>query len=170
MELEWSIARKFSTKCAQTKNENESEEPSTPRALGRWFLSIPRTRPGRNQHFYGQLHGRCPRKSRAPLLRKSDLRKRSPHPLPAPQPTRQAGGLLPRERGDARAVTGNFMLSGVAPPHGDLRQNSLHHFTRNIGQAVVAALGAEDHAGMIDSKLLQNRRLQVMHVHRVLGD
>src|SRR6266568_5381991 len=51
-----------------------------------------------------------------------------------------------------------------------LRQNSLHEFTRNVGQAVVAALGAEDHAGMIDSKLLQDRRLKVMHVHRIVGD
>src|SRR5206468_7374312 len=40
-----------------------SETPhqhSTP--LGRWFLSIIRARPGRHQHFYGQLYGRCPRK------------------------------------------------------------------------------------------------------------
>ena len=32
-----------------------------------------------------------------------------------------------------------------------LRQDPLHEFTRNVGQAVVAALGTEDHAGMIDS-------------------
>src|SRR6266536_1656131 len=42
------------------------------------------------------------------------------------------------------------------------RQNRVHHFTRYIGQAIVAALETEGQASMIDSELLQDSCLEIM--------
>src|SRR5439155_19432452 len=48
-------------------------------------------------------------------------------------------------------------------------QNSLHHLPGNIGQPVIAVLKTEDQACVVDAELLQDVRLKVIHVHRVLG-
>src|SRR5439155_26857661 len=48
-----------------------------------------------------------------------------------------------------------------------LCQNGFYGVTRNVGQAVVAALESVDQTGMIDPKLLEDCRLEIMHVHRV---
>ena len=49
-----------------------------------------------------------------------------------------------------------------------LCQNVLHHVAVNVGQAVVAALEAERQPGVIDAQLVQDRRLQVVNVNRIL--
>src|SRR5690606_3087677 len=49
-----------------------------------------------------------------------------------------------------------------------LRQNVLHHLAMHIGQAEVAPLEFERQPRVIDPQQMQDRRLQVVNVDRIL--
>ena len=49
-------------------------------------------------------------------------------------------------------------------------QNLLHHVAVHVGQPEVAALEAEGQAGVVEAQQVQDRRLQVVDVDRVLDD
>ena len=51
-----------------------------------------------------------------------------------------------------------------------LCQYPLHDFARDVGQAEVAALELVGQLFVVDTESVQHRRLQVVHVHRVLDD
>src|SRR5688500_8587420 len=48
------------------------------------------------------------------------------------------------------------------------RQNVLHHVPMHVGQPVVPTLKLVREPLVIDPELVQNRRLQIMHVYAVL--
>ena len=49
-------------------------------------------------------------------------------------------------------------------------QEFLHNFARDIGEAEVPALELVSESSMIDPEAMQDRGLQVMHVHRISHD
>jgi len=51
-----------------------------------------------------------------------------------------------------------------------LRKNSLHDFTMYVCQTEIAALMSEREAFVVDSELLQNRRIEVMNVDGIFVD
>src|SRR5438876_5309106 len=51
-----------------------------------------------------------------------------------------------------------------------LRQNCLHHLTMHIRQPEIPPLEPIRQPRMVDPQAVQNRRVEIMHVHRVLHD
>ena len=68
--------------------------------------------------------------------------------------TRQAGAWRSRE----------------ATPVSLRAQKLVHHFSVNVGQAEVAALESVSQPGVIDAETVQNRRVQIVNVHRIARD
>jgi len=54
--------------------------------------------------------------------------------------------------------------------HDALCRQVLHHFTVHVPQPVVAALELERQSHVIDPRQVQDRRVQVVHVHPVADD
>ena len=51
-----------------------------------------------------------------------------------------------------------------------LQQNRLDHFPRHIRQPEIAPLELIRQPLVIDPQAMQNRRLQIVHMHRIFGD
>ena len=50
-----------------------------------------------------------------------------------------------------------------------LRENRRDDVPRDVGQAVVAALVFEGEPRVVDAQAMKQRRVQIVHVHRVAG-
>src|SRR5688572_26160700 len=51
-----------------------------------------------------------------------------------------------------------------------LSQEALNHFAVNVGKPIVTATMSISEAGMIDSKEMQNGRVEIVHVNAVFSD
>src|SRR5262249_1749083 len=67
-------------------------------------------------------------------------------------------------------VAGQYNSFVTIFPNSRSRQDLLHHVPMHVGEAMVAALVAERQAAMVDAQAVQHGRVQVVHVHGVLGD
>ncbi len=59
-----------------------------------------------------------------------------------------------------------FMLTSA----GDLKENLVNHPAVHVRQAKLSSLMAIGELGMIESQTMQNRRLQIVHMHRSLDN
>ena len=53
---------------------------------------------------------------------------------------------------------------------GDLGQDGLDEISVDVGQPIVAALEAIGQSGVVDPEQMKDRRVQIVHMHRILGD
>ena len=61
-------------------------------------------------------------------------------------------------------------MSATAGALAPSREQPVHDLAADVGEAVVAALEAERQLLVVEPEQVQQRRVQVVDVHRVLGD